>query len=233
MHTSVTAQKKDRRFWKAALHFFAVTAIIIAVPVLSVLADDEMMLVIDPGHGGLDGGAVSVTGTAESGINLAISQKLLALARLYGMQAILTRDSETLDYPNDTGSIHEKKVWDQKRRADLINGCGSAVLFSVHQNNYPDRRPNGTQVFYGRAEGSEELGKLLHENLVRCLCPDNRRVAAPISEKLYLFKSVHCPSVLIECGFLSNPVDAERLIDPDYQTKLAAVILASWLQYRR
>ena len=109
----------------------------------------------------------------------------------------------------------------------------NAVLISIHQNCFPHTSPHGSQVLYAATEGSDALGALMHENLNAYLNPENRRVAAPISEKIYLMRNVHCPAVLVECGFLSNPDEAARLADPGYQTKLAAVILASYLQYRQ
>ena len=196
------------------------------------ITEADTSFIIDPGHGGLDGGAISADGVQESGINQAIGDRIYALFRIFGVDALLTRSSEALDYPENQVSIHAKKAWDLKRRAELVNSCPNAVLLSIHQNSFPDLRPNGTQVFYGSEEGSKRLGELLQSNLTACLCPENRRVAAPVSAKNYLLNSVKCPAVLIECGFLSNPQEAAKLADSAYQTALAAVILASCLQYR-
>ena len=229
MHHSVSLRQKNRRFLLSVLLFAAVTAIIGETAVLA--ADRETVLVIDPGHGGLDGGAVSADGIEESGINLAVSERVYALCQLFGIPACMTRDSETLDYPAEAVTIHDKKLWDQKRRAELVNSYEAAILLSIHQNMYPDPRPSGSQVYYGKCEGSTEFGTLLHDNLIRHLCPGNRRVAAPISDRIYLLKAVRCPAVLAECGFLSNPEEAVKLSDGSYQTALAAVIFASYLQY--
>ena len=190
-------------------------------------------LVIDPGHGGLDGGATAEDGTRESFINLQICLRMRDLSELLGLPCRLTRAEETLDYPQDRETVHEKKVWDQKRRVDLINETPGGVLLSVHQNRYPDPRPSGSQVLYAGTEGSAELAEKLHDNLIAALCPENRRVAAPVSDSIYLMKRVNCPAVLVECGFLSNPGEAERLKSGDYQTALAAVLVSSVLQYRQ
>ena len=218
-----------RCFFLAVLIFSALTAIMCVDSYA--LQDGKAVLIIDPGHGGLDGGAVSADGTAESGINLAVSERIYALCCLFGTPSVMTRDSETLDYPAEAVTVHDKKVWDQKRRAELANSYDAAVLLSIHQNKYPDPRPSGTQVYYGKTGGSPEFGTLLHDNLMMHLCPENRRVAAPISESIYLMKAVRCPSVLVECGFLSNPEETALLKDSGYQLKLAAVIFASYLQY--
>lgn len=189
-------------------------------------------LIIDPGHGGLDGGAVSaVNGCTESGINLDIALKTRDICRLFGIAPVMTRSSESLDYPQEQDTIHKKKVWDQKTRAAQINAVPNALLLSIHQNNYPDARPSGTQVLYGAATGSKEFAELTHDKLSRYLCPENRRVAAPISKSIYLFQQIQCPAILVECGFLSNPGEVEKLSSPAYQRTIAVILLASCLQY--
>ena len=219
------------------LLFCCITAIIInkdrnaAVTTGAVEARAVPTLVIDPGHGGMDGGAVSAEGQRESEINLAIALKMNDLLHLFGICPIMTRTDEALEYPESAVTTREKKVWDQKRRVELVNSCAPAILISIHQNQYPDIRPSGVQVFYGREGGSEALGVLLHENLQSAFCPSSRRVAAPISDSIYLMKHVTCPAVLVECGFLSNPEEAKKLADNGYQTALAAVLCASCLQY--
>ena len=223
-------RKKARLRALAALLFSALTAIILSGGALAVRAPTT--LVIDAGHGGLDGGAVAADGTAESGLNLAIAQRLQLLSLLCGVPVTMTRESETLSYPESESTVRAKKVWDQKRRAELINAVENAVLISIHQNKYPDARPSGTQVLYGAAEGSELLGTLTHENLISALCPGNRRVAAPVSKTIYLMKHISCPAILVECGFLSNREESQRLKEPGYQTKLALVLAASYLQFQ-
>ncbi len=193
--------------------------------------ESASVLVIDAGHGGADGGAVAADGTVESGINLAIALRMKAAAGLLGLPSTLTRSAEALDYPESASTIHAKKVWDQQQRVALINALPNAVLISIHQNKFPDTRPHGAQALYGREEGSEALAALVQDALTRCLCPDNRRVAAPISDSIYLMKSVRCPAVLVECGFLSNPEELARLKTPDCQTQLAFVLAASYLQF--
>lgn len=211
------------------LLFSLITAIIVSTSCLAVSA--KPTLIIDPGHGGLDGGAVATDGTPESEINLAISQKMFCLAQLFGCNAVLTRESQNLPYPDDTATIHAKKVWDTQNRVCLINETENAVLVSVHQNKFPDARPSGTQVFFGKAETSDALALITHQNLLENLCPDNRRMAAPISKNVYLMNHVNCPAILVECGFLSNPEETKKLNCDDYRTELALILLSSYLQY--
>lgn len=189
------------------------------------------VLIIDAGHGGEDGGAVTSDGVPESGINLGIAQKLEALCGLFGVDCVMTRDSQELDYPDTAKTTAQRKSADQKARAELINSQEDAVLVSIHQNFYPDSRPFGCQVLYGKAEGSRELAELTHGLMTTALCPTSRRVAAPISEDIYLMRSAKCTSILVECGFLSNAAEAALLQTEAYQLKISALLLASYLQY--
>lgn len=189
------------------------------------------VLIIDAGHGGEDGGATTADGVPESGINLAIAQKLEALAGLCGIESVMTRESQEIDYPDSAATTAQRKQSDQKARIELINSQEDAVLISIHQNFFPTAQPSGCQVLYGKPEGSRELGELTHKNLTEALCPQSRRVAAPISDDIYLMRAAKCTSILVECGFLSNRNEAVLLQTEDYQLKISALLLASYLQY--
>lgn len=193
----------------------------------------DYVLVIDPGHGGADGGAVAADGTLESDINLDIALRLEALCRFWGVDAVLTRSGDDIDYPAQADTIARKKVADQHARLALINGTPGAVLLSIHQNKYPAASPHGIQVFYGSVAGSDQLAVLTQGNLTGQLCPDNRRVAAPADKSIFLMKNAQCPAVLVECGFLSNPDELLALQSDAYRTKLSVVLLGSYLQYIR
>lgn len=189
------------------------------------------VLVIDPGHGGMDGGAVAADGTREDGINMEICLRMEALAKLVGCPVRLTRTETGLAYPDPDASVREKKAWDQKRRVAMVNETENAALLSVHQNRFPDPRPAGSQVLYAKTEGSKEFAELAQGNLTACLDPKNRRVAAPISDTIYLTRKLERPGILVECGFLSNPAELARLKSPEHQKALAAVLVSSWIQY--
>lgn len=188
-------------------------------------------LIIDPGHGGEDGGAVASDGTQEADVNLQIALRLRALAEFCGVPVVMTRDSSMIDYPTDAGTIAARKVADQKQRVALINSVEHGTLISIHQNFYPAAGPHGAEALYAPTEHSEEFGKRLHNLLLETLDPSNRRVASPISDEIYLMRNVRCPAVLVECGFLSNPEELERLQSNTYDQKLALVMLSAWLQY--
>ena len=184
-------------------------------------------LVIDPGHGGIDGGAISTDGTKESNINLAIALKLRALAEFIGQKTVMTREDDSWRTDAASYSEHEDLV----HRTEIINAAPNAILFSIHQNCFPTAQPSGAQVLYAKNEGSDVLGNLTHNNLISCLDLENRRVAEPASEKLYITANVKCPAILVECGFMSNNFDVLKLKDNSYQLSLALVLMCSFLQY--
>lgn len=185
------------------------------------------VLVIDPGHGGIDGGAIAFNGVKESELNLAIGLKMQDLAAFYGLAAVMTRQNDSSG--TDAANYSERE--DLVRRADIANALASCVLFSIHQNTFPTSQPSGAQVLYGPDAESRRLGELTQRNLVEGLQPENRRVAAPAPRELYLTAHVHCPVVLVECGFLSNLSDLQLLSDNRYQSSLAAALLGTYLQF--
>ena len=199
----------------------------------SVMAQkDERTLVIDPGHGGEDGGALSIDGTKESLINLDIALKTAALCDFTGCSYVMTRDSEEIVY-SEGNSIAGRKRFDQKSRVELTETTNNAVLMSIHQNCYPHPAPFGPQVFFSKTEGSEELAVILQTNINKALCPDNRRLASAASKDIYIMKKVSCPAVLVECGFISNPKEAELLSTDTYRLSIAFTIVGSYLGWGR
>ena len=191
------------------------------------------ILIIDAGHGGKDGGAVAANGTLESDINLDIALRLEALARFWGRETVMTRSGDDIEYPLEATTIAAKKKADQNTRLELINSTPGAILLSIHQNSYPAAAPNGIQVFFGAESGSDELADILQKNLTAQLLPENRRVASKADSGVYLIRKARCRSVLVECGFVSNPDDLQKLESESYRTKLAVVMLASYLQYTK
>ena len=143
----------------------------------------------------------------------------------------MTRDGEDLDYPPELTSIAACKRWDTRRRVETIESFDNAVLMSVHQNYYPGSGPSGPQVLYASGESSRRFGEQTQDLLTRHLAPENRRVAVPVSDDVYIMNHVHCPAILVECGFLSNPREAELLGRESYQIKLAMVLAESFLLF--
>jgi len=188
---------------------------------------ESRTMVIDPGHGGVDSGALAIDGTRESDLNLSIALRLEALAQFCGIDTVMTRredksSAEMINYSEHQDLVH---------RADIANSLAAPVLISIHQNCYPTTQPKGAQVLYASDEESKILGNLVQTNLVSCLDPENRRLAEPASKKLYITSNVNCPAILVECGFVSNFSDIEKLKDKDYQSSVALILLGSYLQF--
>ena len=196
-------------------------------------AQRSRKVIIDPGHGGADGGAVSITGVYESKINLQISNRLDMIFGLYGTPAVMTRSAEEIDYPSEADTIRKKKVADQKARVELINSFENAVLISIHQNKFPASSPSGAQVFYNSVEGSREIGESIQNVLVSSLDQKSGRVASLIPDSIYLMNKAQCPGVLVECGFLSNPGEAGLLQTEEYQIKIASCIFSGYASIAR
>lgn len=186
-------------------------------------------LIIDAGHGGEDGGAVSPSGALESRINLDIALRLDGILGLYGVPAVLLRDTDVSLHDKTAQTLRQKKVSDLHNRVEMVNAHKNAVLLSIHQNSYPDSRYHGAQVFFSPTDGSRELAQVLQEQLRDTLDPQNGRLEKQIPDTIYLMNHISCPAVLVECGFLTNPHEEARLRDGIYQTKLAAALAGGYL----
>ena len=181
--------------------------------------NDRTCVIIDAGHGGIDGGAVSCTGVEESHINLDIALRLNDLMNLLGIHTYMIRTEDVSVYTSGN-SIAAKKVSDLKERVRIINQKKNAILISIHQNYFPDSQYSGAQAFY---YSDMALAKQLQTALVNTLNPNSKRKAKK-ADGIYLLQNVKCPAALIECGFLSHHKEEEMLRDPEYQKKLSCII---------
>ena len=189
-------------------------------------------VVIDPGHGGEDGGAVSPDGAEESGINLDISLRLRDLFAFVGQSAVLTRETDTSLGDPSLGTIRQRKASDIRRRVELVNGTENAVLLSIHQNSLPSSPvTHGAQVFWNRAEGGQELAEQIQEALNGVVNQGNEKRAREIDRSIYLMGHVTVPAALAECGFLSNAEETARLQREDWQRELATALAAGCLRF--
>lgn len=186
-------------------------------------------LVIDAGHGGEDGGAVSITGVSESQINLSIACKLEDILALYGVAPQMLR-REDISLHNDSAStLREKKSSDLRNRVKAIEAVQAPILISIHQNSYPEQRYHGAQVFYAPTAYSKELAEHMQATLNQRLDPSNTRGCKQIPDSVYLMNHISCPAVLVECGFLTNPTEEALLRQEDYQRKIAACLTGALL----
>lgn len=184
----------------------------------------QQCILIDAGHGGVDGGAISCSGIPESRYNLEIALRLEDLFHLLGYETRMIRREDISIYTKGE-TIAQKKVSDLKQRVRIANETENAILLSIHQNHFPDPRYSGAQVFYAASGRSQQLAAKL-QSAFRLLTPENRREAKK-SSGVYLMEHINCTGVLIECGFLSNPEEETRLRTPQYQQKLCCVIAAA------
>ena len=182
-------------------------------------------------HGGFDGGAVASDGTVEKDINLKITLASAKFLRQSGFNVILTRENDVSTDDVETEKISTRKKSDLKNRLNLMKDYKDAVFVSIHLNKFTTSAANGSQVFYSRSEESKRLGDCIQKSIVAKLQPENTRVNKLATSSTYLLYNATVPSVLVECGFLSNKSELEKLKDKDYQNKMAFSIYCGILEY--
>ncbi len=189
-------------------------------------------IILDAGHGGVDGGAVGVNNVVEKEINLSITLKLAELLRLNGFDVILTRNSDdSIHDPTETGIARQKRS-DMYNRLKIIEEHSNALFVSIHQNKFSDPSSKGAQIFYSpNHEASQKLAQILQNQFRENLQPDNSREIKVSDEGLFLLWNAEIPAVLVECGFISNQNECEQLCDESYQEKIAFIIYLSLLDF--
>lgn len=203
-------------------------------PRRSSVSGAPVTVVLDPGHGGEDGGAVSPDGTAESGINLDIALRVRDILRLTGQRAVLTRTEDLSLGDASLGTIRARKASDIRRRVEIVNGTSGAVLLSIHQNSLPSSPvTHGAQVFWNREAGGQELAEAVQDALNSSVNADRAKRAKEIDGSIYLLRHVTVPAALAECGFLSNGEETAKLRTADHQREIAAALSAGVLRYVR
>lgn len=202
------------------------------IPVFAAEREDPVITIIDAGHGGEDGGAVSSIdqNVCESHLNLAISLRMNDLLRFTGQPTLMTR-TEDLSIHTEGDTIRARKASDIRNRVTLVNETTGAVLLSIHQNSLPSSPvTHGAQVFWNHQNGSELLARLIQDSLNQTINPENPKQPRQIPKTIYLMNHVNTPAVLVECGFLSNGEETLKLQEPSYQIKLAAAIATGYLR---
>ena len=189
---------------------------------------EKKTVVVDPGHGGMDPGKIGINDVEEKEINLEISLMLRDKLEKQGIQVVMTRETDQGLYDEDSSN---KKVQDLQRRVELIHEEQPVCVVSIHQNSYPDASVKGAQVFYyeDSTEG-KKLAEELQNALIAQVDPENHRQAKG-NTTYYLLERTDVPLVICECGFLSNPEEAELLTDQAYQETLTDAIVSGILEY--
>lgn len=193
--------------------------------------NQQKMLIIDPGHGGADGGAVSASGILEKDINLSIATKLSLLCDFVGNPSVMTREDD-ISIGYDAGkSLRQNKIFDMHKRAELALEYEAPVFISIHQNKFPEQKYKGAQVFYsGSNDDSELLASELQKAFTK-IDTSNKRIHKKASGDLYLMKTIQCPAVIVETGFLSNNEETLKLTDNHYQNDIALTILSAYMKF--
>ena len=185
----------------------------------------QQCIVIDAGHGGIDGGATSCTGRLESSYNLEISLRLRDLLHFLGYDTKMIRIRDESIY-REGNTIRQQKRSDLRERVKAVNETDNAILISVHQNQFSDSRYFGAQVFYADTPGSKELAEILQSQISSYLVPRSHREVKRC-QGVYLMEHIQRTGILLECGFISNPQEEARLSDPAHQKQLCCIVGAA------
>lgn len=215
----------------------SVLLLIIIIVAIKLLTDEatkttaterQITVVIDPGHGGVDPGKVGVNGELEKELNLQISFELKKCLEEQGIQVVLTRETDEGLYDDDSSN---KKASDMKKRCKIINETNPLATISIHQNSFTDGEVRGAQVFYyTHSDAGKKLAECIQGELVKIPDSYNDR---PIkgNDKYYMLMNTVCPTVIVECGFLSNYEEAGKLSDENYQRQIAMSVMTGILDF--
>lgn len=195
---------------------------------------EQVQLVIDPGHGGEDGGA-NVGDLMEKDLNLTVAKNLDMICAIFGYSAKMTRTEDTLLYDH-YGDLSDytghKKTYDLKNRLRIAEESGAELFVGIHMNKFPEPKYRGLQVYYsGNSSDSQTVARTVQSYAKKYLTPDNEREVKSAGDSIYILKRIGIPAILVECGFMSNPEECTSLQTPEYRTRLASVIFASSAEY--
>ena len=202
---------------------------------INVYAEEEInpkqtCILIDPGHGAEDGGAVSDSGLVEKEVNLSISNYLKEYLELSGYQVLMTRCGDTIMGDQSLPTVKERLRSDMNARLELYNSENVDYVISIHQNKFGESKYSGAQVFYSpNDEKSEKLADCMQRSIVGFLQPDNDRSIVKAGSNIYLLNNCSKPCILVECGFLSNPEETAKLAADEYQRQMAFSIYCGLL----
>ncbi|MBE5906003.1 MAG: N-acetylmuramoyl-L-alanine amidase [Lachnospiraceae bacterium] len=223
----------DKQEWMLGLFALVLTCLVLLQLKISCCEEtvkvdrSPQVIVIDPGHGGKDPGKIGSDGTMEKTLNLQVAKQLEKLLKKRGYKVVMTRSKDV----TATGEVDSAKTDDLRQRIACTEKAKASLCVSIHMNSYPEQNPQGAQVFYyeGNLE-SRELAHQIQAGVNEWACPGNRRQESGNSS-YYLLKNSFCTTVIVECGFLSNPLEAAKLHTKNYQKKLAEGICVGILNY--
>lgn len=186
-------------------------------------------LVIDAGHGGKDAGTIGINGEEEKTVNLSIAEKLYDFASVSGISCFMVRNGDYLVYSNKD----DQSLSDLYNRLDYVNSIDNSVLISIHQNHFDSEAEWGTQIWYSP---NDDNSKLLADNILSVikdnLQKENKRENKKSDDSYYLLYKATVPSVMVECGFMSNTEENSKLQDDSYQNQMAYSIMLGFCDYQ-
>lgn len=193
--------------------------------------ENNRIILIDPGHGGMDGGAVSKSGINEKNINLQIGLMLKEELKQMGYDIYMTREEDKGLY-SERGSVKQKKIEDLNKRCTMKKETNCDLFISIHVDKFQDPKLCGTGVWYSNNIESEKLAEVIHKNVKKDVNYENKRQPKAAKDA---YKVLRCndsiPSIIVECGFISNSAEVEKLVNPDYQRLLAKTLAGSIEEY--
>lgn len=230
---------KDILFYSTAFALVAVFGFLmysasqkVALQASTSPASPKPVIIIDPGHGGEDGGAVAADDTLEKGLNLSIATYLCHCFKEQGFDVVMTRTEDVALGDQSLSSVRERKRSDLQNRTEIMNSYPNSVTISIHQNKFEQSQYSGTQVFYSVNDaGSVKLAEAIRASVIKEVQPSNKREIKPATDSIYLLNHAQYTAVLVECGFLSNSEELSQLKDEEYQKRLADAIFSGFLDF--
>lgn len=196
------------------------------------LSEKTVTVILDPGHGGEDGGAVGAGDVYEKDLNLAIAKEVESYLKMNGISVICTRNEDILLYDRNVDYKGRKKMLDLAARLKISRETENSVFVSIHMNAFPQTQYSGLQVYYSpNDDTSADLAALIQNDTKSLLQPTNTRKIKSASSNIYLLDRITTPAVLVECGFLSNAEECALLSDAEYRQKLSLILANAIAQF--
>ena len=196
------------------------------------LSEKTVTVILDPGHGGEDGGAVGAGDVYEKDLNLAIAKEVESYLKMNGLSVICTRNEDILLYDRNVDYKGRKKMLDLAARLKISRETENSVFVSIHMNAFPQTQYSGLQVYYSpNDDTSADLAALIQNDTKSLLQPTNTRKIKSASSNIYLLDRITTPAVLVECGFLSNAEECALLSDAEYRQKLSLILANAIAQF--
>ena len=197
------------------------------------MQDSSVCVIIDAGHGGEDCGAIGVNGVYEKDINLEISNILYEMLKAVGIDVIMTRTEDRLMYTEKQNIKGQRKLYDLKNRLQIANAHPNAIFVSIHMNNFSSSKYSGLQVYYSKnTESSSYLAKIIQTSVRDNLQKNNDRKIKGADSSIYLLDRAENTAVLVECGFLSNYEECNKLSEKEYQRELSFCIFCGIIKFK-